>query len=455
MGVYHLLEQREAAGKPLKIGVIGAGVYGAMFLAQMRLTPGMKLVGVAELDIEKAKNRCIRTGWPEESIYIAASTSAINEGARKNKVALTDDSQRLIEADVDIIMEVTGIPEAGTRHAWDALEAGKHVVMVTVEADALVGKALKQLADKNGLVYSLGYGDEPACLCEQVDWARTAGFEVVSVGKCVGWQPEKVYSTPETGWKFYGLSEEQVASGDYNLKMYNSFADGTKTITELCAVANACDLVPQAGGLKYPAIEYDELPGMLKPQSGGGVLEHSGTIEVLSSLKPDGTPLKRSLRWGTYCAFKGRSPYVNARMMDFAREQRIITDSSGRYSIIYRPTHLIGLELGISVASVGLLGVPTGTPSSLVADVATVAKRDLKPGEVLDGEGGYTVYGKLVPAAQSVKNRYLPMGLSSGTKVTKAVARDAVVTYDDVAVDRSRFSYQLRQKIEEEYKSTK
>jgi predicted homoserine dehydrogenase-like protein len=425
-----------------------------MFLAQLRVTSGMKLAGVAELDIEKARKRCIGAGWPEESLFVAASSNAINEGYRKNKIALTDDSTRLIEADVDIIMEVTGIPEAGTRHAWNALQAGKHVVMVTVEADALVGKALKQLADKNGLVYSLGYGDEPACLCEQVDWARTAGFEVVSVGKCVAWKPEKVYSTPDTGWKIHGLSEEQVASGDYNLKMYNSFADGTKTITELCAVANACDLVPQAGGLQYPAIEYDDLPSMLKSKSEGGVLEHSGTIEVLSSLRPDGTPVKRSLRWGTYCVFKARSSYANARMMDFSREHRIITDSSGKYSIIYRPTHLIGLELGISVASVGLLGVPTGSPSSLVADVATVAKRDLKPGEILDGEGGYTVYGKLVPAEQSVNNRYLPMGLSSGTELKKAIAKDAIVTYDDVAVDQSRFSYQLRRIIEEEYTRT-
>lgn len=214
MDVYHLLEQREAAGRPIRIGLIGAGIYGSMFLAQLRLTPGMKLVGVAKLDIQKAKNRCIKAGWPEESIYIAASTSAINGGSRKNKIALTDDSTRLIEADVDIILEVTGIPEVGTRHAWTALEAGKHVVMVTVEADALVGKALKQLADRNGLVYSLGYGDEPACLCEQVDWVRTAGFEVVSVGECISWKPEKPYFTPETGWKYYGLSEEQVASGD-------------------------------------------------------------------------------------------------------------------------------------------------------------------------------------------------------------------------------------------------
>jgi len=451
MNLYNLLKQREASGKPIRIGVIGAGQYGSMFLAQLKLTPGMQLVSVADLDIDKAKKRCIRAGWPEEAIDIGDSTSAINKGSRSNRIVLTDDSQKLIQADLDIILEITGIPDVGAYNAWSALEAGKHVVMVTVEADALLGIALKQLADKNGLIYSLGYGDEPACLCEQIDWARTAGFEVVCVGKCISWKPEKPYSTPETGWKYYGLSEEQVATGDYNLKMYNSFADGTKTVTEMCAVANACNLVPQAGGFKYPAIEYEDLPSMLKPQSEGGILEHSGTIEILSNLKRDGTLVKRSLRWGTYVVFKGRSDYVKDQLTDFSREHRILTDSSGEYSIIYRPTHLIGLELGISVASVGLLGVPTGSPSSFVADVATVAKKDLKPGDVLDGEGGYTVYGQLVSTEKSLRAGYLPMGLSDKTKVAKYVTKDSIITYNDVVLDENRFTYQLRKNIEKEY----
>ncbi len=449
MNLYRLLEQRENDGRPIRVGIIGAGVYGSMFLSQLRFTPGMQLVGVAELDIEKARDRCIRAGWPEAAIFTGKSASAINDGSRNRKIALTEDSSQLIQAELDVIVEVTGVAEAGARHAWNALEAGKHVIIVTVEADALLGITLKELADQKGLVYSLGYGDEPACLCELVDWARTAGFEVVSAGKCVSYKTETRYSTPDTGWKYYGLSEEQVATGEYNLKMYNSFADGTKTVTEMCAVANACDLTPQAGGLKYPAIEYNDLPAMLRPVSEGGILEHGGTIEVLASEKQDGTPLQRSLRWGIYVAFRGRSDFVKYYLQNFAMEHRIITDSSGEYSIMYRPTHLIGLELGISVASAGLLGVPTGTPSSYVADVVAVAKKDLEPGDVLDGEGGYTVYGQLTTAEQSLDGRYLPIGLSNKAKLLRQMSKDSIITYDDVKLDENGFLYRVRKKIEE------
>ena len=452
MNFYHLLKQRESTGKPVRIGVIGAGIYGSMFLSQVRFIPGIQLVGVADIDIEKARKHCIRSGWPEEAISLGNSTAVINDDSRKRKIVLTEDAVQLIQADLDVILEITGMADTGAYHAWSALEAGKHVVAVTVEADALLGKALQELADQKSLVYSLGYGDEPACLCELVDWAKTAGFEVVCAGKCVSYEPEKRYSTPETGWKYYGLSEEQVASGDYNLKMYNSFADGTKSVTEMCAVANACNLTPQENGLQYLAIEYEELPSKLKPKTEGGILEHSGTIEILASENRDGTPLKRSLRWGVYVVFKGQSDYVKHYLSNFSIEHRILTDPSGEYSILYRPTHLIGLELGISVASVGLLGVPTGTPSAFVADVATVAKKDLNPGDILDGEGGFTVYGKLVSAEQSIRGRYLPIGLSSHTRMTNHVAKDSVLTYDDVTVDKSRFSYRIRQKIEEEYK---
>jgi predicted homoserine dehydrogenase-like protein len=451
MELYTLLKKRDVAGKPIRVGVIGTGIYGSMFLSQLKFIPGMQLVCVAELQIEKARQNCIRAGWSEEAISIGNSASAINEAFLRGRIALTEDSTQLIHANVDVVVEITGISEVGTKHAWSALEAGKHVVMVTAETDALLGIALKKLAEKNRVVYSLGYGDEPACICEQIDWARTAGFEVVCAGKGVKYNIKQRYSTPETGWKYQGLTEDQVATGSYNLKMYNSFADGTKSVTEMCSVANACNLVPQAGGLKYPAIEYDDLPNILKPQTEGGILEHSGTIELLSSEKRDGTPLNRSLRWDTYVVFKGRSEYVKHHLINLSGGKRIIRDSSGNYSMINRPIHILGLELGISIASIGLFGAPTGSPNSFVADVAALAKKDLKPGDVLDGEGGYTVYGQLVPAEQSLKGRYLPMGLCNKTKLTKHVAKDSIVTYDDILLDEARFSYKIRKEIEEEY----
>jgi len=448
MNLHRLLQQRADAGKPIRIGVIGAGKFATMFLAQARLTPGMHVVGIAELDPEKARQACLRTGWPEEVISFGNSTVAINESARGERTVLTEDANQLIQADLDVILEITGVPEAGARHAWSALESGKHVVMVNVEADALLGQFLKKKADQMRLVYSMAYGDQPALISEQIDWARTVGLEVVCAGKGTRYQPEYRYSTPETVWNYYGFSEEQVASGDYNAKMFNSFLDGTKSAIEMCAVANASGLVPQKCGLQFPPVGVDDLPEMLKPNSAGGILEHSGTLEVVSSENRDGTPVHRDLRWGVYVIFRAPTEYVRRCFSEYGLRR----ESSGEYAALYRPYHLIGLELGISVASVVLRGEPTGASESFVGDVASAAKKDLRTGDLVDGEGGRTVYGQLVRAVESMEGGYLPIGLASEAKVVRPVAKDSILTYDDVEIDRNLFSYKIRKSMEETFK---
>jgi predicted homoserine dehydrogenase-like protein len=449
MSLYGLLQQREKAGKPVRIGIIGAGTFSTAFLSQLRLIPGMQLVGISELDLEKAKQACLRTGWHEEVLSFGDSTAAINDGARKGKVVLTGDSEQLIRAELDVIIEITGITEAGTYHAWTALETGKHVVMVNVETDVLLGRALRKKADEKGLVYSLAYGDQPALICEMIDWARTVGFEIVCAGKGTRYQPEYHYSTPETVWKHMGFSEERLASGTYNPQMYNSFLDGTKSAIEMCAVANATGLLPQKGGLQFPPVAADELPDILKPKSAGGILEHSGTVEVVASENRDKTPIKRHLRWGVYIIFKALNDYAR----QFFSQEELHADSSGEYVSLSRPFHLIGFELGVSVASAALRTEATGSADLLVADVASAAKKDLKSGDILDGEGGYTVYGRLVQAEESMRNKYLPMGLSREAKVVRSVAKDSILTYDDVELDDKLFSYKVRKMVEEEFKS--
>jgi predicted homoserine dehydrogenase-like protein len=170
-------------GRPIRIGLIGAGTFGTTFLNQARIVPGMQVAGVADLDVEKAKQACAAAGWPAETIEMCGSPSAVNSGAARGRVMVTDDAGNLIGADLDVIVEATGVIEAGTYHAWTALEAGKHVVMGNVETDALLGHALKRLADERGLIYSLAYGDQPGIICEMIDWARTVGLEVVCAGK--------------------------------------------------------------------------------------------------------------------------------------------------------------------------------------------------------------------------------------------------------------------------------
>jgi len=445
MGLLALLRRREEEGRPVRVGVIGAGTFSTAYLNQARRTPGVRVACVADIVPQKARDACLNSGWPAEALADAGSPAAVNDLAASDKVAIVDDADHLLRAELDVVVEGTGLTGPGAYHAWTALDHGKHVVMVNVEADALLGPVLQQKAARQGLVYSMAYGDQPAIISEMVDWARSIGLEVVCAGKGTRYQPEYRYSTPDTVWDHMGFTREQVQTGKYNAQMYNSFLDTTKSAIEMCAVCNANELLPQPSGLQFPALGPEALPTVLRPAPDGGILERSGTVEVVASENRDGTPIPNNLRWGVYVVFKAGTPLVRRffEMHDF------LCDPTREYGAYYRPFHLIGMELGISVASAPLRGEATGSAIGFSADVAATAKKDLKPGDMLDGEGGYTVFGRLVSADESVKNRYLPMGLAHGVRVTREVAKDAVVTYDDVVVDESSFACRLRRQQEE------
>ncbi len=447
MNLFRLLKQR--AQNPVRVGVIGAGKFGTMFVSQALFTPGLKIVAIADLDPEKARQACLRTGWPEDALCNALTTGAIEDAARAGKMALTPDASALIEADLDVVVEVTGIPEAGTVHAVAAFEAQRDVVMVNVEADCLLGPLLRKRAEAAGCVYSMAYGDQPALIAEQIDWARAIGMQLACAGKGTRYQPHFRYSTPQTVWGHYGFSEEQVATGDYNAQMFNSFLDGTKSAIEMCAVCNACSLVPQSAGLQFPPVGVSSLADVLKPVNDGGILEHQGTVEVVASEDRDGVPLDDNLRWGVYVVFKAPSAYVRRCFTEYG----LRADRSGAYAALHRPYHLIGLELGVSVASAALRREPTGSAKEFTGDVAAVAKDDLRQGQKLDGEGGYTVYGRLVQATESLKGAYLPMGLTADAHMVRSVTRDSILTYADVKLDHRLLSYKLRKSMEKEQNS--
>jgi predicted homoserine dehydrogenase-like protein len=444
MSLYGLLQQRQSANKPIRIGIIGTGTFSSAFLNQARITAGLRVVCVADLDLEKARRACLGVGFQPEEIEVGKSTASINDGVAKGKVMLTDDAANLIQADLEVILEATGVTEAGTYHVWTALEAGKHVIMGNVETDVLLGPVLKKKADEKGLVYSLAFGDQPGIICEMIDWARTIGLEVVCAGKGTRYQPEYRYSTPDTVWDYFGFTEEQVATGNYNPQMYNSFLDSTKSAIEMCAVSNASGLVPQTWGLQFPPVGPEDLPRILKPKADGGILEHAGTVEIVASENRDGSPIRNHLRWGVYLVFKAGNPLVRRflEMHDFLR------DPSGEYGAIYRPFHLIGLEVGVSAASAVLRHEATGSADRFIADVASVTKRDVKAGEVLDGEGGYTVFGRLTTSEESIRRKYLPLGLSRGAKMFRDVPKDSFVTYDDVELDETPMAFKLRKALE-------
>lgn len=448
MNFFTQLKKRAQENNPVKVGVIGAGKFSSMFLSQARLTPGMQIVGIAELDTERAFRSLDITGWGRESAKIADSAGSINDTAAAGKISITEDSMELIKSECDVIIELTGNPEVGTHHALQAIESGKHVIMVNVEADCLLGPVLSQKAEKQGVVYSMAYGDQPALIAEQLDWAQTVGFEVVCAGKGTRFQPEYHYSTPETVWGYYGFSEERVASGDYNAQMFNSFLDGSKSAIEMCAVSNGSGLIPQKCGLQFPAVDIEDLAEVLKPAVDGGILEHSGTVEVIASENRDGSIIARDLRWGVYVVFKASHAYAERCFQEYGMK----TDKSGKYSALYRPYHYIGMELGISVASAVLRQEPTGRSRAFVADVAAHAKKDLQPGDRLDGEGGFTVFGKLMRAGESIDKKVLPLGLTGRAKVVKPVAKGSPLSYDCVELDTTSIVYRLRKELEAQFK---
>lgn len=441
MNLFSKLQQRAALGKPLRVGMIGAGKFGSMYLSQVPRTPGIHMVGIADLSPERAKAALKNVGWPEG----AFSANTLEQASKQGSTAIIDDGMKLIESPfVDIIIDSTGNPAVGIAHVLACCEHKKHIVMVNVEADALAGPLLKRKADEAGIVYSLAYGDQPALICEMVDWARAAGFDVVAAGKGTKYLPTYHESTPDTVWNHYGLTPEDAVKGGMNAQMFNSFLDGTKSAIEMAAVSNACDLVPQDDGLAFPPCGVDDLPRILSPRETGGVLSRKGTVEVVSSVERDGRPVFRDLRWGVYVTFEAPSDYV-ARCFS---EYGLLTDPTGRYSTMYKPYHLIGLELGISVASAALRQEATGAPRAWAGDAVATAKKPLKQGDQLDGEGGYTVYGKLMPAATSRAKGALPIGLAHGITLKRSVATDQVLTWDDVVLDEQDPTLRFRKEME-------
>jgi predicted homoserine dehydrogenase-like protein len=415
------LEERAGDGRPIGVAVVGGGVFASLYLAQALRTPGIRIVGVADLAPARVRERLAGAGWPEAAL---------------SATVLTDDVAGLIaRPDVEVVIEATGDAPAGVEHALIAIEHGRHVVMVNVEADALVGTLLARRAQAAGVVYTLAYGDQPALICELVEWARLSGFDVVCAGKGTKYLPIYHEVTPATVWDHYGLPPEQTAG--LNAKMFCSFLDGTKSAVEMAAVANATGLVPQEQGLGFPACGTRELAAQLRPAAEGGVLDRSGTLEVVSSLHRDGTPVDDDLRWGVYVTIAAADRYVAGAFAAYG----ISTSRDGRVAALWRPSHLVGLELGISVARAALAGEPTGVARTPIAEVACRAKRDLRAGETVDGEGGEHVYGIL--RATNSKSETLPMGLARGARLVRDVARGAEVRRADVEIASSGSAMRL------------
>jgi predicted homoserine dehydrogenase-like protein len=434
MNLFRLLQDRHRAGKPVRAALIGAGKFGSMFLSQVPHVPGLEVPVIVDLDPQRAKDACRTVGW--DDARIAATT-------------FTDDAGKALIGNLEVVVEATGNPAVGIRHARAAIASGKHIVMVNVEADVLAGPLLAEEARKAGVVYSLAYGDQPALTAEMVDWARATGFGVVAAGKGTKYLPAYHDVTPDQVWQHYGVTGGEAQSAGMNPQMFNSFLDGTKSAIEMAAIANATGLDVPSSGLGFPPCGVDDLPHVLRPREDGGVLEKSGVVEVVSSLERDGRPVFRDLRWGVYAVLEAPNDYA----ADCFRQYGLKTDASGRFAAMYKPYHLIGLELNISILSAALRKESTGQPCGFRGDVAAVAKRNLRAGEMLDGEGGYTVWGKLMGASSSLRLGALPIGLAHGIRLKTDVAHGTIVRWSDVEIDAANETVKARRAMEAAFKN--
>ena len=400
----------------INIAFIGCGKFISMFLSQYNQLKKIKIDTIVDLDIERAKSNCIKSGLTKETV---------------EKINFVNSLDSILNRNIEIFIEATGNPIVGTQHAYKVIQSKKNIIMVNVEADVLCGKYLSDLAKENNIIYSMAYGDQPSLILEQIEWARLNGFFVTCAGKGTKYHPSFEYSTPENVWDNYGMTSEEAKNAGMNPKMFNSFVTGDKSSIEMAAVANASGLKCPKNGLTYPPVGVYDIANKLIPKENGGLIDHEGQVEVISSIDRNKIQIENDLRWGVYIVIKAQNNYVK----DCFKEYGMVTDNSGEYSAIWRPYHYVGLELAQSIYSIALDKKSTGHTKFFNADVVSIAKKDLSSGEILDGEGGFTSRGRLVTSRNSVDSNFLPLGLSDGAKTKKSIKKDEFIKIDDVEIN--------------------
>jgi len=408
------LQSRE---KPIKVAFIGCGKFVSMFLAQYNQLQKITIDTIVDINVDNAKKNCLKSGLTTRTV---------------EKINFVTSLDAAIDRDIEVFIEATGNPIVGTIHAIKIIKNKRHIILVNVEADVTCGKYLADLARKNNVICSMAYGDQPSLIMEQIEWAQLNGFSVICAGKGTKYHPDFEYSTPDTVWGHYGLSKEraEIESG-MNPKMFNSFLCGDKSAIEMCAVSNASNLKCPSNGLTFPPVGVYDIAKKLIPKEEGGLIDYKGQVEVISSIDLNHKDIQNDLRWGVYIVIKAQNQYVKNCFKDYG----MVTDSSGSYSAIWRPYHYIGLELAQSVYAIVLDQKATGQTINYNADVGAYAKKDLKIGERLDGEGGFCARGKLITSKKSKQENILPLGLTDNAVLKKDVNKDEVIKIDDVELN--------------------
>ena len=437
------LAKRAAENNPIRVGIIGAGKFGAGLVAQLSQMQGMVASAIADIDLGHAKGAYEASNVPSDAIQQVGNVDAMNDAIRSGKWAITEDGLHIIQSDlIDVVVEATGIPEVGAQMAYHTLMHKKHLVMVNVETDVTVGPFLRRLADNAGVVYTLVDGDQPGVTMNMVEWSKTLGFEIVAAGRGTVFYDDDRVGIPDTVPQRFGFSQEHIERRTINFKMFNSFRDGSKAQIEMTSLANMAGLPPDVRGMHEPSVNIEDIAKVFSLQEEGGILNRHGVVELANSVATDGkTMLDNPLRMGVFVVIRTDHPFTQEDLAGY----NLYPGGNGKNYLLYRPYHLVAVEAPISIAKAALYGQPTGTPlPTPVADVITVAKRNLKAGEVLDGSGGYTVNGLIEKAEIARAENLLPLGLADDVKLKRDVPQGEAISYDMVELNEPSFVLKLR-----------
>ena len=446
-----LLADRERQGKPIRVGLIGAGKFGGGLVAQIAQMQGMVVSAIADIDVARARY-AYTAGYGDVAVATADSPRAVAEAMHTGKFTVAEDGLLVAQAEgLDVVVEATGSTAVGASMASATIASGNHLVMVNVETDVTIGPLLKRKADRAGVVYSLVDGDQPGVVMNMIEWARALGLEVVAARRGTVLLADDPQGTPDDAAARFGFDAETLQRRNISLKMYNSFRDGTKAQVEATAIANMAGLVPDIRGMHEPACNLADIPQKFSLVEEGGLLSQRGVVELANSVAADGqTLLADPLRMGVFVVARSEHAFTVEDLAAY----HLHPGGDGKNFLLYRPYHLVAVEAPITIAKVALDGLPTGAPRPVpTAEVLAVAKRDLKAGETLDGGGGYTVLGQSEKATVARQEGLLPLGLSGGAVLKRDVRQGDAIGYAMVDVPDS-LALQLRREQDAVWEQT-
>jgi len=426
-GLARDLAKRAAEGRPVRIGLVGSGEMGTDIVTRAVMMDGVDVAAISEINLPAALKAVEIAHRSDGHSQNVTSIDALNRAIEVGKTAITDKADLLLESGlIDVVIDATGVPAVGAEIGLSAMERGKHLVMMNVEADVTIGAYLKREADRLGVVYSLGAGDEPSSAMELIEFVSAMGHKIVCAGKGKN-NPLNVDATPDA-------YAEEAARRNMNPRLLVEFVDGSKTMVEMSAIANATGLIPDCDGMHGPAAGPGDLSKMLIPEKDGGLLSDIGRVDY---------SIGKGVSPGVFVVVEAEHPRVQERLADLKM-------GDGPYYAFIRPYHLTSLEVPLTCARAVLYGkadmVPLDRP---VAEVAAVAKRDLGAGEVLDQIGEYTYRAWAMETSRAKSTKALPVGLLTGAKTTSAIRKGELITSDNTALPPDARIVELRRRQDE------